>query len=63
MLFRSWYSEENLGEWTKLTFKIPDSFKAVINNILVAPHCHDAGQPIPFETQRMYWDELIAIPR
>lgn len=58
-----WYSEENLGEWQKLTFEIPEGRTAVINNILVAPHCHDAGQPVAFETQRMYWDELIAIPK
>lgn len=58
-----WYSEESLGEWQKLTFEIPEGRTAVINNILVAPHCHDAGQPVPFETQRMYWDELIAIFR
>lgn len=58
-----WYSEENLGKWQKLTFQIPEGRTAVINNILVAPHCHDAGQPVPFTTQRMYWDELIAIPK
>lgn len=55
-----WYSEDNLGEWQKLTFQIPEGRTAVINNILVAPHCHDAGG---FATQRMYWDELIAIPK
>ncbi len=58
-----WYSEENLGQWQKLVFKIPEGRTAVINNILVAPHCHDAGKPVPFVTQRMYWDELIAIPK
>jgi hypothetical protein len=58
------YSEEHLGEWQKLTFIIPAGRTAIINNILVAPHCYDEiAPPIPFETQRMYWDELIAIPR
>ena len=58
-----WYDEENVGKWTKLTFKIPDERTAFINNILIAPHSHDAGQPVPFASQRMYWDELIAIPK
>ena len=58
-----WYSEEDLGKWQKLVFQIPEGRTAVINNILVAPHCHDAGKPVPFATQRMYWDELIAIPK
>lgn len=55
-----WYSEDNLGKWQKLTFKIPENRTAVINNILVAPHVHDAGG---FATQRMYWDEMIALPK
>ncbi|MDD3077660.1 MAG: hypothetical protein PHH37_00965 [Paludibacter sp.] len=55
-----WYSEDNLGKWQKLTFVIPEGRTAVINNILVAPHCHDAGT---FSTQRMYWDELTAMPK
>lgn len=58
-----WYSEENLGKWQKLTFNIPEGRTAIINNILVAPHCHDAGKPVPFTTHRVYWDELIAIPK
>jgi hypothetical protein len=58
-----WYSDDNLGKWQKLTFTIPEGRTAVINNILAAPHCHDAGQPVSFGTQRMYWDELIAIPK
>jgi hypothetical protein len=58
-----WYSEDHLGEWQELIFQIPEGRTAVINNILVAPHCHDAGQPAPFDTQRMYWDELIALPK
>ena len=57
------YSGDNLGIWQKLIFTIPNSRTAIINNILVAPHCYDAGQPVPFPTQRMYWDELIAIPK
>jgi hypothetical protein len=58
-----WYVEEHLGEWQELVFQIPEGRTAVINNILVAPHCHDAGQPVAFPTQRMYWDNLIAIPK
>lgn len=58
-----WYVEEHLGEWQKLVFQIPEGRTAVINNILVAPHCHDAGQPVAFDTQRMYWDELTALPK
>lgn len=55
-----WYSEDNLGKWQKLTFKIPENRTAIINNILVAPHAHDAGG---FTTHRVYWDELIALPK
>ncbi len=55
-----WYSGDNLGEWQKLTFYIPEGRTAMINNILIAPHVHDAGS---FATQRMYWDELIALPK
>lgn len=58
-----WYSEDNLGKWQKLTFKIPENRTAIINNVLVAPHCHDAGQPVVFTTHRVYWDELIALPK
>lgn len=58
-----WYSEENLGKWQKLTFKIPENRTAIINNILVAPHAHDAGKPVAFSTHRVYWDELIALPK
>ena len=58
-----WYDEEQLGKWQKLIFTIPEGHTGIINNILVAPHAHDAGKPVPFPTQRMYWDELIAIPR
>lgn len=58
-----WYVEEHLGKWQELVFLIPDGRTAFINNILVAPHCHDAGQPVNFDTQRMYWDDLKAIPK
>ncbi len=58
-----WYSEDRLNEWQELVFIIPEGRTAIINNILIAPHCHDAGQPVPFTTQRMYWDDLIAIPK
>lgn len=54
------YSAEALGEWQELVFVIPEGRTAVINNILIAPHCED---PNTFETQRVYWDELKAIPR
>ena len=50
-------------KWQKLTFKIPENRTAIINNILVAPHAHDAGQPVVFTTHRVYWDELIALPK
>jgi hypothetical protein len=58
-----WYGDEHLGEWVELVFTIPAGRTAVINNILVAPHCHDAGQPVAFPTQRMYWDNLKALPK
>ena len=32
------YSADALGQWQELTFEIPASRTAVINNILVAPH-------------------------
>jgi hypothetical protein len=60
---KAWYDEEQLGKWQKLIFTIPEGHTGIINNILVAPHAHDAGKPVPFPTQRMYWDELISIPR
>lgn len=60
---KAWYSEEDLGKWVKLTFTIPEGRTAPINNILVGPHAHDAGQPVPFSTHRVYWDDLIAHPR
>jgi len=43
-----------VGQWQKLTFDIPDSRTALINNVLIAPHCQD----ILDHTQTIYWDEL-----
>lgn len=57
------YSETALGEWQELTFIIPASRTAVINNILVAPHLKDVSNDPDFSTQRMYWDQLKAIPK
>lgn len=60
---RAWYSEDQLGEWQELIFEVPAERTAIINNILVMPHEHANGEPVPFETQRMYWDELKALPK
>ncbi len=60
---RAWYAEDHLGEWQELIFEIPENRTAIINNILVMPHEHANGQPMAFETQRMYWDELKALPK
>lgn len=60
---RAWYSEDNLGEWQELTFYIPSERTTIINNILVMPHEHPNGEPVAFPTQRMYWDELKALPK
>lgn len=59
---RAWYSEDHVGEWQELIFEIPSGRTAVINNILVMPHEHPNGQPVAFQTHRMYWDELKALP-
>ena len=53
------YSADHLGEWQKLTFVIPESRTAMINNILVMPHLVKDG----FVTQEMYWDEVKAHPK
>jgi hypothetical protein len=60
---RSSYSTDHLGEWQELIFEIPKGRTAMINNILVMPHEHPNGQPVAFETQRMYWDLLKALPK
>jgi len=60
---RVWYSGDHLGEWQELIFPIPAGRTAVINNILVMPHEHPNGEPVAFPTQRMYWDELKALPK
>lgn len=57
------YSASNLGKWQELTFMIPASRTAVINNILVAPHVDDSSGDPNFVTQMMYWDQLIAHPK
>ncbi len=53
------YSADHLGEWQELTFVIPESRTAVINNILVMPHTPETG----FDSQIMYWDQVIAHPK
>lgn len=57
------YSADKLGQWQELTFEIPASRTAVINNILVAPHVDDTSSDANFTTQTMYWDELKAYPK
>jgi len=57
------YSGDALGQWQELTFMIPASRTAVINNILVAPHVDDSNSDPNFTTHMMYWDQLIAHPR
>lgn len=57
------YSGDALGKWQELTFMIPASRTAMINNILVAPHVDDSNSDPNFVTQLMYWDQLIAHPR
>lgn len=60
---RARYAEDHLGEWQELIFEVPAERTAIINNILVMPHEHPNGQPVPFQTQRMYWDELKALSK
>ncbi len=57
------YSADALGKWQELTFMIPASRTAVINNILVAPHVDDSSGDPTFVTHMMYWDQLIAHPK
>lgn len=57
------YSADALGQWQELTFEIPTSRTAVINNILVAPHVIDTQSDVNFTTQTMYWDQLKAYPK
>lgn len=57
------YSADALGEWQELTFEIPESRTAVINNILVAPHVLDVSGDPNFTSHMMYWDELKAYPK
>lgn len=57
------YSAAALGEWQELTFQIPASRTAVINNILVAPHVIDTKNDPNFSTQMVYWDQLKAHPK
>lgn len=60
---RASYVKEHVGEWQELIFQIPAGRKAMINNIMVMPHEHGKDKPVVFETQRMYWDELKALPK
>ncbi|MBP7152087.1 MAG: hypothetical protein GYA14_08060 [Ignavibacteria bacterium] len=57
------YSANALGQWQELTFEVPESRTAIINNILVAPHVVDTQNDPNFTTQTMYWDELKAYPK
>jgi len=57
------YSADALGEWQELTFQIPASRTAVINNILIAPHVVDTKNDPNFTTQMVYWDQLKAHPK
>ncbi|MDP4272167.1 MAG: hypothetical protein Q8909_18895, partial [Bacteroidota bacterium] len=45
-----------VGQWQELTFDIPAGRTAVINNVLIAPHCQD----VIYHTQTIYWDEVRA---
>lgn len=57
------YSADALGKWQELTFEIPASRTAIINNILIAPHVDDASSNLLFTSHMMYWDQLIAHPK
>jgi len=57
------YSADHLGEWQELTFVIPASRTAIINNILVAVHDADTSTSPTFVDQMMYWDNLKAYPK
>lgn len=57
------YSADALGQWQELTFIIPASRTAIINNILVAPHVQDAKNDPNFSSHMMYWDQLKAHPK
>ncbi len=57
------YSADHLGEWQELTFVIPASRTAIINNILVAVHDADTSTDPNFTDQIMYWDQLKAYPK
>lgn len=60
---RASYSANALGQWQELTFTIPASRTAIINNILVAPHASDTKNDPNFSTQMMYWDQLKVHPK
>jgi hypothetical protein len=49
-----------VGQWQELTFTIPSTRTAPINNVLIEIHDEAAGT---FATQRMYWDDVIVYPR
>lgn len=57
------YSAEKLGQWQELTFNIPASRTAMINNILVAPHSTNTSGDASYTPQMMYWDNLKAYPK
>lgn len=60
---RAAYSADALGQWQELTFLIPESRTAVINNILVATHPDDTSADPNFTSHMMYWDELRVHPK
>lgn len=60
---RASYSAEALGQWQELTFLIPESRTAIINNILVATHPDDTSADPNFTSHMMYWDELRVHPK
>jgi hypothetical protein len=59
-----WYSGDALGEWQKLEFTLPEGHGLTkIHTILVAPQITGTKDDPNFSGQRMYWDELIALPK
>ncbi|GHS96803.1 hypothetical protein FACS189421_02510 [Bacteroidia bacterium] len=59
-----WYAGDALGEWQKLEFFLPEGHGLTkIHTILVAPQITGTKDDPNFFGQRMYWDELIAIPK
>lgn len=58
------YSDEKAGQWQMLEFSLPaDHGLTKITTILVAPHIDDTKEDTSFFGHRMYWDQLIAVPK